>query len=299
MQLDFLYKNIGELYIQYSEMLTVSKQEIFAPPPPSTILISVRAYRLVYEQILRWFQSGMYDFSGEDFILPMLRSEKIYEYYVLLKLYNYIISKGYDLQSATLYTYKNPGFNSGHVDPYGLNTLNTFHFKKVKASTELTLYYEPIIYNGKSNNVGENKIGLFRNMSYSFREGENRGFNTGSYYHPDYVIKVQKAEHCRYIVLDAKFSKRNTTKENYLCKLLYRYIISISTLDSKDSLLGLIIVNGKSDGTEDISEDIYDRTPDFREICPFAKILTLTETQDDNLQLYENLMDQLLQGFII
>lgn len=136
-------------------------------------------------------------------------------------------------------------------------------------------------------------------MSYSFRDGEYRGFNTGSYYCPDYVIKVQRAGHCQYIILDAKFSKRNTTKENYLCKLLYRYIISISAIDQEDSLLGLVIVNGKSDGTEDVVEDIYNRVPDHREILPFAKILTLTETQDENLQLHENLIDQLLQGFII
>ena len=164
--------------------------------------------------------------------------------------------------------------------------------------TELTLYYEPIIYNGKNNNVGENKVGLFRNMSYSFQDGESRRFNTGGYYCPDYVIKIQRAEHCWYIILDAKFSKRNTTKENYLCKLLYRYVISISTIAPEDSLLGLVIVNGKSDGAEDITEDIYDRTPDYREIRPFAKIITLTETQDENLQLHENLMDQLLKAFI-
>ena len=297
-QLNFQRENIKKLYIKYQEVLPVSEQLIFSPPQPSVVLISVRAYRLVYEQIVRWFQFGMYDFSGEDFILPMLRSDKIYEYYVLLKLYNYIISKGYSFHSAIPYNYKNPGFYLDYAKPYGLKTLNTFQFKNGETLTELTLYYEPIIYNGKNNNVGENKVGLFRNMSYSFQDGESRRFNTGGYYCPDYVIKIQRAEHCWYIILDAKFSKRNTTKENYLCKLLYRYVISISTIAPEDSLLGLVIVNGKSDGAEDITEDIYDRTPDYREIRPFAKIITLTETQDENLQLHENLMDQLLKAFI-
>lgn len=297
-QFDLLCENIEEIYIQYCEALPVSKQDVFAIPQPSAVLISVRAYRLIYEQIIRWFQFGMYDFSGEDFILPMLRSDKIYEYYVLLKLYNYIIDKGYSLQLSTPYSYKNPGFYSSNSNPYGLKLLNTFQFKNIKTSTELTLYYEPIIYNGKSAYTGENNVGLFRNMSYSFNDGENGRFNTGGYYHPDYVIKVQRANQCQYIILDAKFSKRNTTKENYLRKLLFRYIISISTIDLEDSLLGLVIVNGKSDGTEDAVEDIYDRTPDHREIYPFAKIMTLTETQDENLQLHENLMDQLLQKFV-
>ena len=223
----------------------------------------------------------------------MLRSDKIYEYYVLLKFYNYIISKGYSFQSAASHSYKNPGFHSSYANPYGLKTLNTFQFKDGETSTELTLYYEPIVYNGKNSNVGENKVGLFRNMSYSYQDREK-----GSYYCPDYVIKIQRSEHCQYIILDAKFSKRNTTKENYLSKLLYRYIISISAIDPEDSLLGLVIVNGKSDGTGDVVEDIYDRAPDHRKIHPFAKILTLTETQEENLQLHENLIDQLLKGFI-
>ena len=128
-QLNLLCKNIKELYIQYREVLPVSEQDVFALPQPSAVLISVRAYRLVYEQIIRWFQFGMYDFSGEDFILPMLRSDKIYEYYVLLKFYNYIISKGYSFQSAASHSYKNPGFHSSYANPYGLKTLNTFQFK--------------------------------------------------------------------------------------------------------------------------------------------------------------------------
>lgn len=45
--------------------------------------------------------------------------------------------------------------------------------------------------------------------------------------------------------------------------------------------------------SRDTVEDIYDRTPNHREIYPFAIIMTLTETQD------ENLIDQLFQKFVI
>ena len=76
----------------------------------------------------------------------MLRSDKIYEYYVLLKLYNYIISKEYSLQLSITYSCKNPGFYSGYTNHYGLTALNTFLFKNIKTSTELTLYYEPIMW---------------------------------------------------------------------------------------------------------------------------------------------------------
>lgn len=294
-KLNRLLENIEGLYVRYREIFPVSNYEVFTAPQPSAILISVRAYRLIYEQIVRWFQFGMYDFRGEDFILPMLRSDKIYEYYILLKIYNYIISKGYSPHNTTSYNYPNIRFTAKSIT----NIPNTFLFKNDNTSIEITLYYEPIIYEGKNGNMGVNTLGLFRNNSHSIGGEDDQDSNTGSYYHPDYVIKIQRAERCEYVVLDAKFSKLHTTRRYYVCKLLYRYIASISTIDPKDSLLGLIIVNGKSAEAEDGVEDIYDLSPDNREVFPFAKILTLTEIQDKNLQPHEKLIDQLLQKFIV
>lgn len=79
-------------------------------------------------------------------------------------------------------------------------------------------------------------------------------------------------------------------------KLLYRYLISISTIDSEDEILGLVIVNGKSNDIEDDIEDIYNRTK--RAVFPFAKIVTLTENQEDNSLIHENLMNNVFQTVI-
>lgn len=79
-------------------------------------------------------------------------------------------------------------------------------------------------------------------------------------------------------------------------KLLYRYLISISTIDSEDEILGLAIVNGKSNDIEDDIEDIYNRTK--RAVFPFAKIVTLTENQEDNSLIHEDLMNNVFQTVI-
>ena len=296
-QLRDLMKNVENLYIQYSKSLPVSELNIFQIPSPSTILTSVRSYRLIYEQIIRWFQFGIYDFSQEDFILPMLQSNKLYEYYVLLKLYNYIEGKGFHVYDTNDYKYD---------ERYDADRLiyttseNTFLFRNETMSTDLTLYYEPIIHGGKNKRVGENDVGLFRNLSFSFEDKEKKKdtITKGFHYNPDYVIKIRKGDHYYYILLDAKFSDTKSVRKYSVRKLLYEYLISLSTIDSKDKLIGLVIINGKSDKLEDSTNNIYDLATNIRPIYPIAQIITLTENQENNTELHLRLMDSLFASII-
>lgn len=296
-QLQHLMKIVENLYIQYSKSLPVSELSVFQIPSPSTILTSVRSYRLIYEQIIRWFQFGIYDFSREDFILPMLQSNKLYEYYVLLKLYNYFERKGFHVYDTKDHKYD---------EQYDADRLiyatseNTFLFKNETTSTDLTLYYEPIIHGGKNKRVGENNVGLFRNLSFAFEDKPNDKskwkITQSNYYHPDYVIKIRKGDHCHYIILDAKFSDIQTVRKYSVRKLLYKYLISLSTIDSKDELIGLVIINGKSDKLEDSINNIYDLATNTRPIHPIAQIITLTENQENNIDLHLRLMDNLFSS---
>ena len=293
-QLLALRQGVEELYNQYIQMLPVSQLTLDRIPPPSQSFISVRPYRLIYEQIARWFHFGMYDFSREDFILLMLQSNKLYEFYVLLKIYNYIKGRGYTLQKSTPYAYSpdKSGYPTGAVYG-GVRYNNTFIFENEHGTKELTLYYEPYVHNGNSKYVGENGVALFRNMSYSFRGGESN-----IHYWPDYVIKVKNGERCQYIILDAKFSTRQDVKEYQLRELLYKYLISISTIDPNDKVEGLVVINGKSREMTDSCEAVYNRTVDRREVSPFAQLVTLTENQEDNLALHKSLLDEVLYKII-
>lgn len=110
-------------------------------PSPSEILISVRPYRLIYEQMIRWFQYGVYDFRYEDFLLPMLQSNKLYELYVLLKIYNYIINKGYHLQKSDLYRYKaSEEYYPNSAAFSNMKSDNVFLFKFVRGNVANILF---------------------------------------------------------------------------------------------------------------------------------------------------------------
>lgn len=295
-QLTSLWKSLEELYQQYRQALQVSEREVENIPPPSPTLISVYPYRAVYEQMIRWFRLGRYDFGREDFILSMLRSNKLYEYYVLLKLYNYMEEKGYHLKKTDSYRYQCPDFSDLNMaGPYGMRCNNTFVFEKDTGSTELTLYYEPVIYSGTDKNAGENNLFLFRNLSLSYEKGE-----TGRNYCPDYVLKITKNSCSRYIILDAKFSNRRSVSEYYVRELLFKYLISISVFHPEDRILGLVILNGKSNESEDMvfPHDIFDQVPDKRMVYPFAKMITLTENHEDmehNAQLHRELLDNFFE----
>ncbi len=294
-QLELLLENIEELYLQYCQILPVSERLVLQIPPPSAILISVRSYKLVYEQIIRWFQFGMYDFSREDFILPMLQSNKLYEYYVLLKLYNYIERKGYRFQKADPYNYKRQKTsNYEYATFFNIKTNNTFIFQNDVTSKQIILYYEPIIHGGVDKNVGENEVSLFRNTSFSYKEGE-----TGKDYCPDYILKISEGSKDYYVILDAKFSNQKSVEKYYIRELLYKYLLSISTINPEDTILGLTVINGKSKEMEDsiYPYDIYDLVPNDQSVCPFAKIITVTENHEDskhNEQLHIKLLDNLL-----
>ena len=55
---------------------------------------------------------------------------------------------------------------------------------------------------------------------------EEFGIRQGSYYCPDYVIKIQKQDRVDYIIMDAKFSRLDQVKSVYLPCLAYKYLFS-------------------------------------------------------------------------
>ena len=295
-QLTLLWKNVEELYIQYRQALRVKEAAVDQIPSPSPILISVPPYRAVYEQMIRWFRLGKYDFGREDFILSMLRSNKLYEYYVLLKLYNYMEEKGYHLKKIDSYRYQCPDFSElNTAGPYGMRCDNTFLFEDDTGAAEITLYYEPVVYSGTDPNAGENNLNLFRNISLSYKNGES-----GRNYCPDYVLKIQRESGSRYIILDAKFSNRRSVSEYYMRELLFKYLISISAICPEDRILGLVILNGKSNELEDsvFPYDIFDQVPTGKTVYPFAKMITLTENHKDmeySAQLHRELFDNFFE----
>jgi hypothetical protein len=114
----------------------------------------------------------------------------------------------------------------------------------------------------------------------------------GSYYHPDFVVKFQDRAGDAYVIIDAKFSKKNTVKSFYMPPLIYKYIFSLSTMNEKDKIAGLCAINGKPGLDENNHfESVYVSQAPIERL-PFVDIITLhafDETEENEAIQFANL----------
>lgn len=208
-------------------------------------------------------------------MLNFINAPSIYEAYVLIKLINQIKGRDYKLVESktviyprqTNWLYRNQKYN------------NTFVFEF--EDTKITLYYEPVIYDEDRANV--NGIGVYRNNSVSLNR-ETDDERQGHYYVPDYVIKYENGEREQYMLCDAKFSRKEKVKYQLMPDLLYKYISSISLLDEKSEIKGLIVFYGINEDNT-LMESFYDRqVRDGKKVTPRVEMLPLSENLTDSEQ---------------
>ena len=243
--------------------------------------------------MIEWFMYGSYNFERENILLPLLRSHKIYEMYVLIQLCDFVIQESYIMEESKHFPYSNLDEKKCTQD---LSIVpNTFYFVNKLSKKHLTIYYEPAIQG--ASHKGENNIGLYRNNSVSIRSTRT----TARPYLPDYVIKVQSDDSEIYFILDAKFSRKNTVCTRYFPELAYKYLFSVSTINMQGQNGGLIVLNGKASADSEESDDIfnfYDHELDDNPISPMAKIFTLTERTEEAKEQHLRLFHSLLGKYI-
>ena len=89
-----LLKCVDELVAllkQYKHILPVSQFIVADVPKPTHTFLSIKQYNRIYKCIKKWYEFGIYDLKQDEFLLPFLANSQLYEYYVLLKLYNYFV----------------------------------------------------------------------------------------------------------------------------------------------------------------------------------------------------------------
>jgi hypothetical protein len=273
-------KRIQRMYFMYSKILKCSHINIICVPKPSHIFMEIQHYRRIYKVIVDWFKSGNYDFENEKMLLSLLEVDKIYEYYILFKINNYLIRSGFSLKKPIKAKYKLKDNQLYENTEYE----NTFMF--IGKVSNVTVYYQPVIYAEPSKY--SNGVGLFRNNYISLDSSKS------NYYAPDYVIKICNGESSKFIILDAKWSNFNTVLHYRFKEIVYKYIFSISTIDENDEIDKVCVVNGKP--MENQIEYIHNYyrskfTERNNQIKPSAKILTLHPDVDKNIQ--EELLDNL------
>ena len=292
-----VHSDLQSIYWMYRQSLKVQDIVVSEVPRPTPIFRGVLYYRQMFDLMQRWFSSGHYDFESEEFMLPFLVNNKLYEFYSLLKLIYGIEAKGFVMHTSSRYHYR-------LTDKRFVNTecVNTFAFSR-KEGEELTLYYQPVIFGQRYSESGSNGIKLFRNTSiYINRSYDNeldavRPLSRSVYYTPDYVIKYDYAGCSRYFILDAKFQTVDCVKRFQVPELAFKYLFSISTVIEDDEIYGFCAITGKSI-EKNTYGTIYDIAINSRATKPVFGILTLSENEHDTYIDHQYLIGTMLEGFL-
>lgn len=267
---DFLeeYKNIYHAYANiFKDVKSVELRQI---PPSSPTLKNIGAYGMIYNEIIRWFSFGNYTLEREKaLLLSFMQTSRIYEYYVLLKLNKAIASNGYIRSRSFAYKYR----SSSEQKKLPLN--NTFIYEKNNVS--IVIYYQPVIFAENNKIEAPNDIELYRNTSITWSDK----INEGQCYTPDYIIKITHKEKSSYIILDAKFSDKETVRNKQVPILAFKYMTSISKKHMIDEILGLCLIYGKSTES-DSSESIYNQSLNPDNISPFIDLLSVSGSTPQN-----------------
>ena len=273
-----------KLYLYYLRLFNFKATPVTDTPIFTPAFRSVNAYRQLYCIIHKWFTCNSSEFSHEDLVLSFISSSKIYEYYCLIKILTYIKSTcDFKIQNSYNVLYKTKS-------KFNFNTKynNTFIFQNNEI--RLTVYFQPVI---SGNDSAENEIGLFRNTSTTVK---NDATEKGYVYTPDYIIKKEYKGVCQYLILDAKFSTVDTIRQQRLQELVYKYLFSVSTINSEDIIKGLYIICGKSTSvdSESIVHDLAKKIG--RKVEPFTEILTMSGNDTSNYYTPSKILDCIINS---
>lgn len=279
-----LHRRFTSLYYLYAEILPIKPEKISIIPRFTPVFKAVPQYHQIYDCAVSWFSKGIISIREEQFMLSFIKISTLYEVYILTKLINYFKNSGYTLVIADKIQYPSPG-------RYFENTYCNNHFVFQNTSGQVTVYYQPVIYNTNRNEISG--IELYRNTSISFPKASDGSSYRGKYYTPDFLIKYEYlgVSTERYVIADAKFSRLQTVKDREFAELAYKYLFSISPITPKAHIVGLCIFNGisESETQRDCMTNIYDFEL-AQPITPRADIVTLTENTVDNTDLHDALL---------
>ena len=253
-----------ELYFMYKEIFKIDEIVLSHIPKPTDIFMAIPNYNQIYTVILEWFRFGAFDIEKNMYLFSFAGQSKIYEYYILSKLITSFIEKSYSLKEQKLHEYYKIKEKQVIDNIYILDGINK----------EITIYYEPTI-SSDYNNVNMSPVELYRNNTASIHG------KTGAYYFPDYVIKVhdKHKKNNKFIICDAKYTKYENAQYKYTPELIFKYLVSLSTISENDSISGLVTFYGKCED-DDMRQSFYDNMMTYERLLQFVDVIPVDEASD-------------------
>lgn len=263
-----------QLYTAYRDLFKNVKEITIKTVPQETgIFKNVSVYRDIFKKINIWFRYGNYDFGREETIVSsFMRTSSIYEYFILVKLIHTMNKMGFTKTRSEIYSYSSRAKSDIMID-------NTLYFKK--DGIEVTLYFQPYIYSGKSEDMGANNIGIYRSMNMSLKEGEKKG----DHYTPDYIMKFSAGGKNMYMILDAKFSREATVTNKRIPELAFKYSISVHNVSKNDIIGGVCAFCGRCG--KNAYRSAYNLSDEYNKITPAMDILMITGNDIEDFSILE------------
>ena len=235
---------IRETAVHYRLALGIEGIPVVGIPEPTPVFLSIPAYRLVFDAIVKWFEAGDLELEAEEALIASMRQSRLYEYFVLLKLIDGLVSAG-----ARLIERRNHAWTGASAwEHIQTDHPNTFRFER--DGKTVTLYYQPLIAGGDW--TGENGLALMRTSTWSI-DGSALHQSGSRVYTPDFLIQVEAAGKTTCFILDAKFSSLRSVRTYQSGALVFRYLFSIGPAkpDTVVDGLWLLCGNALKDGEED------------------------------------------------
>ncbi len=289
--LENIQKQLTRLYSLYQDKLAVHTIPLQTLPLPTPTFLSVSVYRSVYEAMRQWFFMRSVNPADLRFTRSFLHTTTLYEVYVLTKLGECLEDWGfqrieahqvhYELEADAFY--RNPEIN------------NVFVYQK--GDLEITLYYQPVIWEEASGKPSF--CGLCRTVSLSYSRSWNESIR-GRYYTPDYVIRIKRQnwQGARYIIADAKYTHYQDVHDFKIIPLLYKYLFSLGPKNIEDKITGLYIFHGKRQHpleSQMLVHSVYDLVSNGHERFPQVEVISLYEyagtIQRDQFKMIRDLLE--------
>ena len=172
-----------------------------------------RVYRSLFEQIHSWYGLGIPSLIGLNLLLKLRTVSKIYEYFVLYKILDYYLLRGWEMTTVV------PSSADDDLVPAEVNfELN---------GLTVTVFYDVGFAPFSSNTQHLDLVDL--RHSY----GSQR-----YWWRPDFVLRLANGQDVRYFILDAKYSNLKTVEDERLPRLIEKYFIDTAVYDAKTQSMG-------------------------------------------------------------
>jgi hypothetical protein len=177
------------------------------PPVMTAYVRSMPVYRALYIDLGNWYKLGSPSLEGFNFLMKLKSMSTIYELFVLFHLIDELQRQGWKSDAVV----------------FKANMAGTVPEKVTfcLGDETLELTYEPtIIPHTKST----------RHMELA--DMNHRSSDERRYYTPDFVLRVSRTNAVRYLILDAKYSRRGSVIKYSLPNLLHKYYNCIAAFDA-------------------------------------------------------------------